>query len=95
MDDAEDQNDSISFEHVVHDAVVADAEAVEGVGGAMQRLHGLALDPAHASRVPRQLLERTDESRTNLRRELMERLRRGGAELDAIRVQVRSDRLTV
>lgn len=95
MDDAEDQDDSIGFEHVVHDAVVTHAQAVEGVGGAVQRLHRLALDSADPSRVPRKLLERANESRTNLWRELLERVRRGGAELDAIRVQVSSDRLTV
>ena len=95
MGDPEDEQDLIGTEHVVHHAVVADPQPVEGVAGAMHRFHGLPLDPADLRRVPCQFLERARQTSANLGSELPERLRCGGAELDAIRVQVSSDMLTV
>lgn len=95
MDDPEDEDDSIGIEHVVRDPVVADAQPVERVSLAVDRLDELALDPARARRVARRLLERANKSSAKLRRELLERLRCGRAELDAKRVQVSSVRLTV
>lgn len=48
MDDAEHEQDAVVAEGVVHDAVVADAEAVEGVGLAEDRFHFLAADATGA-----------------------------------------------
>ena len=58
MDDPEDEQYLIGIEHVVHDAVVADPQPVEGFAGAVHRFHGLPLDPADLRRVPCQFLER-------------------------------------
>lgn len=44
MDDAEHEEDSVFVDEVVHDAVVADAESVEGVCLSADRLHFLAAD---------------------------------------------------
>lgn len=95
MNDPEDEDDAVLDEDVVHDAVVTDAQPVKGIPGAVQRLHGLALDPADLCRVPRELLERPSDPGANLGFELPEGLLGCGSELDPIRVQVRSDRLTV
>ena len=46
MDDAEHEQDAVFSDEVVHDAVVADAEAVEGVGLAADCLDFLAADAA-------------------------------------------------
>lgn len=95
MDDPEDEQDLIGIEHVVHHAVVADSQPVEGVAGAMHGLHDLPLDSADPCSVLRQFLERARQTSAGLGSELPERLRCGGAELDAVRVQVSSERLTV
>ena len=95
MNDSEDEDDAVLVENVVHGAVVADPQPVEGIAGAAHRLHGLPLDSANLGSVPRELLERPNHPSANVGFELPERLLRRGAELDAVRVQVRSDRLTV
>ncbi len=46
MDDAEHEEDVVFAEEVVHDAVVADAEPVEGVGLAADCFYALAADAA-------------------------------------------------
>jgi hypothetical protein len=46
VDDAEDEEDAVGGDEVVHDAVVADAEPVEGVCLSSDRLHSLAADAA-------------------------------------------------
>jgi len=46
MDEPEDEDHAVLGEHVVHHPVVADAEAVEGVGDALDRLHAFARDAA-------------------------------------------------
>ena len=46
MDDAEDEEDAVLVDRVVHDAVVADAEPVEGVSLSADRFHPLAADAA-------------------------------------------------
>ncbi len=91
MNDAEDEDDAVP-ENVVHDPVVADAEPVERIVGAADRLYGLPLDPADLGCVTCKLLERPRDPSANLSIELPERIGNGGAELDAIRVQVRSGR---
>jgi hypothetical protein len=46
VDDAEDEEDAVLVHRVVHDAVVADAEPVEGVRLSSDRFHPLAADAA-------------------------------------------------
>jgi hypothetical protein len=46
VDDAEHEEDAVFVDEVVHDAVVADAEPVEGVRLSADRLHPLAPDAA-------------------------------------------------
>lgn len=95
MNDAEHEDDAVPVEKVVHDPVVADPQPVEGIVHAANRLYGLPFDASDLRRVTRKLLERPSDPSANLGVELPERLLRRGAELDAIRVQVRSDRVTV
>ena len=95
MHDAEDEDDAGLVDDVVHDAVVADPQPVEGIAGTMHGLHGLAFDSADLRRTARELLERQSDPSTNAGFSLPEGLCRRGTELDAICVQVRSDRATV
>ena len=95
MHDAQDEDDAVLLDDVVHDAVVADPKPVEGIPGAVHGLHGLAFDAADLRRTAGELLERPGDPSTNLGFGLAEGLRRRGAELDAVGVQVRSDRATV
>lgn len=92
MDNTQDEHDLILLEDVVHDAVVADPQPVEGVAGAMHRLHSLPLDAADLRHVRCELLQRPSHTSPNVGLELPEGLRGGRAELDAIRVQFRSSR---
>jgi hypothetical protein len=69
MDDAEHEQHALVFDHVVHDAMIADSEAVEAVALALDRLRGLSStarpspggapqrDSDTASRIGRQLAE--------------------------------------
>lgn len=57
MDDAEDEEDVVVGDEVVHDAVVADAEAVEGVSVAANRLDLLAANAAGSGCCLGQLFE--------------------------------------
>ena len=50
VDDAEDEEDAVVGDEVVHDSVVADAEAVEGVCLAADRLHLRAEEAARFGR---------------------------------------------
>ncbi len=92
MSDSEDEDDTVGVENVVHDTVVADPQRVERIVRAANRLYGLPLDPADLGCVTCKLLERPRDPSANLSIELPERIGSGGAELDAIRVQVRSGR---
>ena len=44
MDDAEHEEDAVFIDDVVHDAVVADAESVEGICLSADRFHPVATD---------------------------------------------------
>jgi len=57
MDDAEHEEDAVVREQVVHDPVVADAEAMEGVRLSADRLDLLAADAAGSGGLPGELLE--------------------------------------
>ena len=55
--DTEHKEHAVFADGVVHEPVVADAEAVEGVCLSADRLHLLAADPARAGRCGGELLE--------------------------------------
>ena len=57
MDDAEDEEDAVLVDRVVHDAVVADAEPAEGVRLSVDRFHPLAADTAASSGCSCELFE--------------------------------------
>lgn len=61
MHDAEDQDGPILVDDVVHHAVVAGAQAMKDIAGAMDRLHGLAGDAARLRCVSRELRERSSQ----------------------------------
>ena len=70
MDDAEHMEHTVAVDHVVHDAVVADAEAVKRVGGALNRPDALAADPSGYRRSRGKALETSPDARSNLSRKL-------------------------
>lgn len=90
MHDAEDQDHAVFVDGVVHDAIVADAESVEGIADSLDRLDRLAADPARLGGVASQLLERFLDPRANLGRQLVERSDGRRRQLDAIRGQTSS-----
>jgi hypothetical protein len=57
VDDAEHEEDAVFADEVVHDAVVADAEPVEGVCLSADRFHLLAVDAAGSGCGGGELLE--------------------------------------
>lgn len=79
MDDAEDEDDAVFGNEVVHDPVVADAEPVECVGVPADRPHLLAADATASRRRFGESLEAGADPLTQRRRELPESaLGRGG-----------------
>ena len=71
MDDAEDEKDLVVGDEVVHEAVVAHAEAVEGVGLAADRLDLLAADAAGCGCGLGELFEVGADPRLQRRRQLL------------------------
>lgn len=71
MDDAEDEEDAVVGDEVVHDPVVADAEAVEGVGLAADRLHFLAADAAGSGCCFGEVFEASADPLPKRRRQLL------------------------
>ena len=95
MNDAEHEDDTVIHEHVVHHSMIADAEPMEAVFSASNRLDCLAANPAQARDLERKPLECIPHAVARAGVELAERLCRGRRELDPKFVQVRSDRLMV
>lgn len=58
MHDAEDENDAVFVDHVVHDAVVTNPEAMERVRDTPDGLHLLATDTPAGRRLLREPFER-------------------------------------
>src|SRR5579884_3120977 len=71
VDDAEDEEYSVVGDDVVEDAVVAGAQAVEGVSPALDRFHLLAADAAGSGGGFRELFECSADALSGLRRELL------------------------
>jgi len=71
MDDAEDEKDVVVGDEVVHDAVVADAEAVEGIGLATDRLDLLGANAASCGCGLGELFEVGADPRLQRRRQLL------------------------
>ncbi len=85
MDDAEDEEDAVVGAEVVHDAVVADAESVEGVRVAADRLHFLAADAAGFGYGLGELFEAGADPLPQRRRQFLEGAFGGGREPDLVR----------
>ena len=91
MDDAEDEQDVVVGDEVVHDPVVADAEAVERVRLSADRLHLFAADAAGFGCCGGELLKAAANSLPRWRWQLLERALAGRCELDLVRAaQARS-----
>jgi hypothetical protein len=73
-------------DEVVHDAVVADAQAVEGVGLSADRFHLLAADAAGSGNCSGELVEAGPDSFPPRRWQLPERALGGRRETDLVRV---------
>ena len=84
MDDAENEQDAVVGDEVVHDSVVADAEAVEGVGLAADRLHLFAVDAAGSGLGLGELFEAGAEPFPQRGRQLLEVALSGGREPDFV-----------
>ena len=95
MNDAEDKDHPVFVDGVVHHPVVADAESVERVAHAVERLDGLAADSTRLAGVSSQHLKRLLRSQTDLGRQLLEGSGGRRPELDAICGQTSSLRLIV
>ena len=85
VDDAEHEQDVVVGDEVVHDPVVADAQPVECVGLAADRLDLLAADAAGLGGGVGELLEARADSLPRWRRQLLERAFGGRGEPDLVR----------
>ena len=84
VDDAEDEKDVILRNEVVHDAVVADAETVKGVGLAADRLHLLAANATRLARCFGELFEADSDPRLQRCRQPLERALGSRTESDLV-----------
>ncbi len=85
----------VGVDDVVHHAVVADAQPVEGIVSAMDGLHGLAGDASGTDDVMRESLERSADAIAVSVTKLLELPDRRPRELDLVGGQSRSSSLTV
>lgn len=92
MDDTEHVEDAILGMHVVHDPVVADAEAVEHVGCSMDRPHAFSSDPPRCRRGSGESFEAAPNPRLNRIWQLAQSAGRRGREKDVVRVAQSSPR---
>jgi hypothetical protein len=95
MHDAQHQDHAVFVDRVVHDAIVADAEPMEGIARSLDRLDRLAASPTRLGGVTSELLERFLDPRPQLRRQLLERPDGRRRQLDAVRGQTSSFRVVV
>ena len=95
MHDAEHKNDPVLVDDVIHQAIVPNAESVKGVCEALDRLDRLTPDPARSGSLASKLLKGHANPRPDVERQPSELLRRGRRQLDPIRTQPRSRKLTV
>jgi hypothetical protein len=72
VDDAEDEENAVVGDEVVHDAIVADPESVKGVCVAADRLHLLAANAAGSGRGFGELLKAGADPLPRRRRQLLE-----------------------
>ena len=84
MDDPEHVEDTIVRDHVVHDAVVANTEAMKRVGRSLDRPHPLATHPAGYRGGPGKPLEAWLKSRLHRGGELHVGARRRGRENEVV-----------
>jgi hypothetical protein len=86
VNDAEDEEDLVGRDKVVHHAVVADAEAVEGVSLAADRLDLLAADPVGSGCCLGEVFEVGADPRLQGRRQLPEDALRGWSKSNLVTV---------
>ena len=87
MDDAEDKDDAILVDDVVHDPVVAQSQAVERVAHALDRLDRLAADASGLRCIDGELLEGPSDPFLEIGRQLLEGPNRTGRQLDVVGAQ--------
>src|SRR5436309_10640674 len=90
MDDREDENDAIFVDHVVHDSVVTNPEAVERIRDTPDGLHLLATDTLAGRRLLREPFERLAKPGAHVLGQLPEDPRSRRRQLDLIWGQRRS-----
>jgi hypothetical protein len=84
VDDAEYEEDAVFADEVVHDAVVADAEPVEGVRLPVDRLHLLAADAPAAGCGGGELFEAGADARLRREGQLLVGALGGGREANLV-----------
>lgn len=84
MDDPKDENDAVVVEDVIHHAVVADSQPVEGVAHTLDRLDSLPADAARTRCTDGELLESLPDPVLLLGDELLEGSGRRRRQLDAV-----------
>lgn len=90
MHDPEDENDAIFVDHVVHDSVVTDPEAVERIRDTSDGLHLLAADTLASRRLFREPFERLAKLEEGIGGQLPEGPGSRRRQLDLIGCQRRS-----
>ena len=86
MDDAEDEKDLVVDDEVVHDAIVTDAESVEGISLTAAGLDFLTADATRCGCHLGELLEAGTDPLLLRRRQLLEGPPSGRGELDVVTV---------
>ena len=89
MDDAQDQDDSIFVDHVVHDPVIADAQSMKGVSHTADGLDRLATDTPGLGDVRRELQQTQPDPRSRFGIKLLEDLGRRRRQPDVVGGQTR------
>lgn len=95
MDDPEHKNHTILLDHVVHHAVIADSEPMEGISRPLDGLDRLSTNPTLPCGFRRELLEGVGDALPDVCRELLEGSDGRGRQLDAVGFQASSVRLVV
>jgi len=72
VDDAEDEDDPIRFDHVAHDPMVPRTQPVERVAQPSDRLDGLPRDPTGSGDVGHETHQGITHARALVRREALE-----------------------
>jgi hypothetical protein len=91
--DPEDEDDLVLIDDVVHDAMIADSQSVEGVARSLDGLDGLATESPGRGDIECELDQCVADPRSRLGREVLERPAGRGREFDLVGAQSRSPKL--